>query len=316
MTFWTLMQVLLNIVLLAAVAILWIKIHRPQKDDPRLSKGLQLLQSKISVLEDLADRVETQASQISALMEAKIKDVQAHLLQADKQVMKIENSMSKSLEVAKIFQDKIPHQEIIQRQNTLKYIKVARMAHAGMDLHEIVSAVDLPRGEIEMIAKMNREQLQFSVEDLPEWAKSELETQEPDAGNEFSVESLIQRSSTGAGFQATSASGIVNTGHHQVTTQEHVVQKSLSDLGAKFRQALEVPQSGSEYSGSSTAATDALASAASSPVSVPKATQILDSAVVAEQKVHRVEPIRIGGKKPEPVVKKVIFPRIDGTNRF
>lgn len=273
MTFWTLMQVLLNIVLLAGVAILWIKLHRPPKDDPRLSKGLQLLQSKISVLEDLTDRVETKAQQISALMEAKIKDVQTHLLQADMHVMKIENSMTKSLEVAKIFQDKIPHQEIIQRQNSLKYIKVARMAHAGMDLHEIVSAVDLPRGEIEMIVKMNRESLQFSVEDLPEWAKTELQTEVPESTNEFSVESLIQKAAVPNTANSNAAPSVpVNN------IQDQVVQKSLSDLGAKFRQALEEP-------------------------------------VVAAEKVHKVEPIRIGGRKPDPTVKKVIFPRIDASNR-
>jgi mannose/fructose/N-acetylgalactosamine-specific phosphotransferase system component IIB len=288
------MQVLLNIVLLTGVAILWIKLHRPQKDDPRLSKGLQLLQSKISVLEDLADRVETQAQQISALIEAKIKDIQTHLLQADKHVMKIENSMTKSLEVAKIFQDKIPHQEIIQRQNSLKYIKVALMAHAGMDLHEIVSAVDLPRGEIEMIVKMNRESLQFSVEDLPEWAKAELQTEEPKTAHEFSVESLIQKT---AGPSTASSSSITGL-------QDQVVQKSLSELGAKFRQALEEPSANSALAKQPT------------QVSASKATPILDSAVVAEEKVHRVEPIRIGGRKPDPTVKKVIFPRIHGTNRI
>lgn len=312
MTFWTLMQVLLNIVLLAAVAILWIKLHRPQKDDPRLSKGLQLLQSKISVLEDLADRVETQAQQVSALMEAKIKDIQTHLLQADKQVMKIESSMTKSLEVAKIFQDKIPHQEIIQRQNTLKYIKVARMAHAGMDLHEIVSAVDLPRGEIEMIAKMNRDHLQFSVEDLPEWAKAELETQEPDTNNEFSVESLIQNAAAlNAGYSnSTNSSAHLNSMRGASTgnmfpsndVQDQVVQKSLSDLGAKFRQALEEPSTQT--------------SEVNQPLQVSKQSNpILNSSAVAEEKIHRVEPIRIGSRKPDPTVKKVIFPRIDGANR-
>ncbi len=88
-------------------------------------------------------------------------------------IQKIEASMGKSLEVAKIFQDKIPHQEIIERQNTAKYVKAARLAHQGMAVSEIAAQVDLSMGEIEMIAKLNREQLQFSEEDLPEWAQDE-----------------------------------------------------------------------------------------------------------------------------------------------
>ena len=82
MSFWLLIQILINIVLFAVVGILWMKLSRPQKDDPRLSKGLQLLQSKISVLEDLSDRTETQVQQLTALIESKVKDVQAKIQSA------------------------------------------------------------------------------------------------------------------------------------------------------------------------------------------------------------------------------------------
>ena len=175
MSFWVLLQILVNLILLAGVVGLWVRLNRPPKDDPRLSKGLQLLQSKIAVLEDLSDRTETQVNQLTALLEQKVKDIQAKIQAADKQIGKIEQNMQKSLEVAKIFQDRIPHTEIIERQNTVKYVKAARMSHQGMSVDEIAKEVDLSRGEIEFIAKVNRDQLMFCEDSLPEWANEEVQ---------------------------------------------------------------------------------------------------------------------------------------------
>lgn len=173
MSFWVLVQILVNLVLAAVLAVVWIRLNRPAKDDPRLSKGLQLLQSKIAVLEDLSDRTELQVTQLTSLLETKCREIQEKIVAADKQISKIENSAQKSLEVAQIFQDRIPHGEIIERQNTIKYVQAARMAHQGHSVDEIAQRVDLSRGEIEFIAKVNREQLQFSEEDLPDWARGE-----------------------------------------------------------------------------------------------------------------------------------------------
>lgn len=173
MGFWFLFQILVNLILVAGVVGLWVRLHRPPKDDPRLSKGLQLLQNKIAVLEDLSDRTETQVNQLTALLEQKVKDIQSKIQAADKQLIKIEQSMQKSLEVAKIFQDRIPHTEILERQNTIKYVKAARLAHQGVSVDEIVAQVDLSRGEVEFIAKVNRDQLMFCEDSLPEWVQGE-----------------------------------------------------------------------------------------------------------------------------------------------
>jgi hypothetical protein len=150
-----------------------------------MSKGLQLLQSKIAILEDLSDRTETQVTQLTSLLEQKVKDIQIKIQSADRQLGLIDQSMQKSLEVAKIFQDRIPHEEILERQNTIKYVKAARMAHQGMGVDEIAAECpELSRGEIEFIAKVNRDQLMFCEDSLPEWANSEIPPEE------FSVASL------------------------------------------------------------------------------------------------------------------------------
>ncbi|UYL10042.1 DUF2802 domain-containing protein [Bdellovibrio sp. SKB1291214] len=186
MSFWFLTQLLVNVILLAGIIGVWVRMNRPAKDDPRLSKGLQLLQSKIAVLEDLSDRTETQVNQLTALLEQKVKDIQSKIQASEKQIAKIDQSMQKSMEVAKIFQDRIPHEEIMERQNTIKYVKAARLAHQGLSADEIASQVDLSRGEIEFIAKVNKDQLMFCEDSLPEWANEELDETAASSVQDFS----------------------------------------------------------------------------------------------------------------------------------
>lgn len=166
-----LLQILINVVFLAGLIGAWIRLNRPAQDDPRLSRGLQLLQSKIAVLEDLSDRTDVQVQQLTTLLESKCKDIQEKIIQADQQLNRIDQSLKKSLEVSEIFQDRIPHQEIIERQNTIKYVKAAKMANEGKSIEEIAQVVDLQMGELEFISKINRNQLMFAEESLPSWAQ-------------------------------------------------------------------------------------------------------------------------------------------------
>lgn len=168
---WTLVQIVIDIFLALGVFVVVMRMNRAPKDDPRLSRGLQLLQSKIAVLEDLSDRTEAQVNQLTAILEQKAREVQAKVQLAEQHVHEIRVAMDRSLEVAKIFQDKIPHQEIIERQSTMKYVQAARLAHQGLGVDEIAAQVELPKGEIEFIAKVNRDNLMFNEEQLPWWAK-------------------------------------------------------------------------------------------------------------------------------------------------
>jgi hypothetical protein len=174
-SYWNLAQIFLDIVGCLALVVMWSRFRRESHNDARLSLGLQLLQSKIAVLEDLSDRSEVQVKQLNALLEKKVREVQKAIQSADLITRKIEQSAHKSMEVAKIFQDKIPHEEIIERKNTIKYVQAARLAHQGLSPEEIAGKVDLPMGEIEFIAKVNREELMFSEKLLPEWATEKKE---------------------------------------------------------------------------------------------------------------------------------------------
>lgn len=143
--------------------------------------------------------------------------------------------MQKSLEVAKIFQDRIPHSEILERQNTIKYVKAARLAHQGLAPEEIGRQVDLSLGEIEFIAKVNRDQLMFCEESLPEWAQvttqpanpSENEVQDTDNFHEARLD-LESRLSREVPVDLSKAFDIPKSD-----------QEALKKLGDAFRQACE-----------------------------------------------------------------------------
>jgi hypothetical protein len=185
MTVWTIMQIILNLVFVAGGLLMWARLSRPAKDDPRMSKGLQLLQSKIAILEDLSDRTETQVKQLTLLLEQKGREVQDSIQAAQEQIHRVDNSIQKSLDVSKIFQDKIPHKEIIERQNTVKYIQAARLAHQGMTSDDISQRIDIPKSELDFIVKVNRNKLMFSEEHLPDWAQESLATEPEQKNNQY-----------------------------------------------------------------------------------------------------------------------------------
>ncbi|MBX2996409.1 MAG: DUF2802 domain-containing protein [Bdellovibrionaceae bacterium] len=301
----------MDLVLFAGVAFVWVKLTRPQKDDPRLSRGLQLLQSKIAVLEDLSDQIENQVQQLTGLLESKAKEVQTQILAADKQIQKIETSMTKSMEVAQIFQDRIPHEEIIERQNTLKYVKAARMAHQGASLDEISEAVDLSRGEVEMIAKVNRDQLQFAEDELPEWAKKELgleitETVKANAKPSLELKPLARqddRTQTEVDGAFTAASQLPQLNFTEGKTSAGRPEDSLANLGEKFRQSLNTSTSTSPFQEKAPLAPT---------IEMPGNPMAKSLGVSAAKK----EPVRVretaktsSGKSVE--IQKVVFPKLN-----
>lgn len=298
MSFWFLLQILINVVLFAVVAVVWVKLSRPQKDDPRMSKGLQLLQSKIAVLEDLSDRTEIQVNQLTAILENKCKELQEKIIFADKQIANIDHSMQKSLEVAKIFQDKIPHEEIIERQSTIKYVKAAKLANQGMSADDIAKEVDLSRGEIEFIAKVNREQLMFSEENLPEWAQ-----QEPERKTTDTIAKLSQK------FQET---------HKRPESFAMPSEKGISlpkSSSQNFVELLPTEDSRSEVTVAASPAAASTVVPVATPVITPAQTialpfvQNTTSASPAPQPLPAERVLTSSGKAA--IVRPVLFPRID-----
>lgn len=166
---WAVLQIALNLLFLASIGICIIKLRGRREEDPRLSYGLKLLQNKIAVLEDLSDKTEVQVRQLVVLLENKMRDLQQRVQEADGQLSRMDQTLSKTMEVANIFQEKVPHEEIVERKVTNKYINAARLAHHGASMQEIQQRVDLPQAELDLIVKLNKEQLTFSEDHLPAW---------------------------------------------------------------------------------------------------------------------------------------------------
>lgn len=165
-------QVLLDLAFLAFG--IWVLVERARirkQEDAKLSRGLQLLTSKTAVIQDLMDRSEILGRQLTQLLDRKQDEIQNKLEQVNVHLHKVQLSIQKSEEVAQIFQDKIPHEQIIERQNSMKYMQAAKLAHQGLSIEEISKQVDIPTGELELIVKLNREKL--LVQQEPEWAHLE-----------------------------------------------------------------------------------------------------------------------------------------------
>jgi hypothetical protein len=169
MNIWLLLLSLLNVILLAGLSFsLFLRI-KEKKEDQRLTRGLQLLQNKISILEDLSDRTDEQVRKLVHVIDQKATEVRNQLVVADQIIDQVNLSISKALDISKIFNEQVPQQEKLNRQKTSAYVQAAKMAHQGFSIEQISTKIDLSPAEVEMITKVNRENLQFSEENLPTW---------------------------------------------------------------------------------------------------------------------------------------------------
>lgn len=174
MTNWTLIQIIFDLFVTATIMAIFWRLRRPPQDDPRLSRGLQLLQTKITVLEDLSDRTDAQVKQLSSIIDQKTRALQNKMIEAEQQILKMEGSFTKAVSsIEPSTEGESAQADILERQRTVEYVKAARMAHSGMAPEQIAESVNLPIEQIELIAKFNRDQLMFDENQLPEWATKE-----------------------------------------------------------------------------------------------------------------------------------------------
>lgn len=171
MTIWTVAQFALNLMFIAGIALCLIKVRVRKEEDPRLSYGLKLLQNKLAILEDLSDKTDHQVKQLIALMETKMRDVQVRVHEADAKLKAIDTAMGRTMEAASIFREQMPHEHIVEQKVTSKYVNAARMAHQGYSRAQIQQQIDLPDAELDLIMKVNRDQLMFAEDQLPNWVE-------------------------------------------------------------------------------------------------------------------------------------------------
>lgn len=156
MSIWILLQIVVNVFFLVGISVCVVKVFKDKDDDPRLSQGLRLLQSKISILEDLSDHTENQVKQLMMLLDKKLQEVRGTLSSVNDHITEVDRSIQKSQKMAEIIRDEIPHSQIVEKKLENKYIRAAQMAHSGSSVEEIVEALGLPVAEVALITKVNR----------------------------------------------------------------------------------------------------------------------------------------------------------------
>src|SRR3984885_8530543 len=112
------MQVVFDLAFIATAT--WLLMDRSKSktmEDPRLSRGLQLLSSKIAILQDLLDRSEHMSRQLNQTMDGKKADIQERLEEVEVYFHKIQAAQENQ---------KAPvHREdnSDDRQSTVKYLR-------------------------------------------------------------------------------------------------------------------------------------------------------------------------------------------------
>jgi hypothetical protein len=171
MNIWVLVQLMVNLVFLAGIMFLLINRKQTQKDDQKFSKGLQLLQNKISVLEDLSDQTDEQVRSLTQLLEGKYREIQGLLVESDQQIQKMEEVAKNIWEQVESSSSVMGNQASTEVQSMNKYVKAAQMANNGKTIEEVIREVDITRGEAELIVAMNKDQLTFNQNTLPLWVQ-------------------------------------------------------------------------------------------------------------------------------------------------
>lgn len=166
----------LNIVLLAGLSFsLFLRI-KEKKEDQRMTKGLQLLQNKISILEDLSDKTDEQVRKLIHLIEQKTIEIKNNMILADEKNLLLNQTIQKTNDLQQLNMNQMSNEDLIERKKSTSLVLAAQLANQGHTADQIAQHVDLSPAEIEMIIKVNKDQLQFSTNELPTWLKQNLET--------------------------------------------------------------------------------------------------------------------------------------------
>ena len=173
MNMWIVVQLMVNLLFFAGMIFLLINRKQTDKDDQKFSKGLQILQNKISVLEDLSDQTDEQVRSLTQLLEAKYREIQGLLVESDQQIQKMEEIAKNIYEQVESSSSMMSNQSSTEVQSMNKYVKAAQMANDGKSIDDVIREIDITRGEAELIVAMNKDQLTFNQNTLPLWVQPE-----------------------------------------------------------------------------------------------------------------------------------------------
>ena len=158
-----------NLVVLSVLTIQVFLKLKEKKEDLRLAKGLQLLQNKISILQDRSDKTDHQVQKIVQVIDRKSADIQTNMALIDSKTGHVEAALIRATEISKMLTHQNPQGAMADAQKTNLHVQAAKLANKGFSKEQIMGKVDLNPSEIDFIFKVNRDQLQFAEDQLPGW---------------------------------------------------------------------------------------------------------------------------------------------------
>lgn len=158
---------LLNIILLAGLSFSLFLRVKEKKEDIKLTKGLQLLQNKLSILQDLSDRTDEQVQKVVHLLDQKTQEMRALIKESDLMMDELTIMAEKSVNQRTTEKS----EPATDNSKAAIIVKAAQLAHAGASLEQIRQETQLSPSEIQMIMAVNKNQLQFAADQLPAWLK-------------------------------------------------------------------------------------------------------------------------------------------------
>lgn len=166
---WLLVLTVFNLVVLSVLTIQVFLKLKEKKEDLRLAKGLQLLQNKISILQDLSDKTDHQVHKIVQVIDKKSGDIQSNMAIIDSKIAHVEAALIRATEISKNLATQVSPQTMSEMQKTSRHVQAAKLANQGFTREQIMDKVDLNPAEIDLIFKVNKDQLQFAEDQLPGW---------------------------------------------------------------------------------------------------------------------------------------------------
>lgn len=329
MTIWGLIQVVINIFLFVGLFVCIVRSPRRSQDDPRLSRGLQLLQSKISVLEDLSDKTDLQFQKMTSLIEQKVHELQKLVANAEQQMRNLQEATEKGIETTRLVQTGMGAEQVIERQTSEVYAQAAQLAFEGHSIDEICEQLELSRSEVELIVKFNRDSLR-TVSPSHQATLAKTQSASQDLSSLFEVPQFDASSlnKLGEAFRRVTREAEEEQKNREAAEQARYLgfNPQLEKADFTNEPPVLIPPGFNENSTAKSFSPAANETESYSHQLTTRA-QVAESAPIHHQPAieaqtsapsltARKTTVTVGGKPRElnssPVVRKVVFPRIDG----
>lgn len=157
------------------MGLLWSRLRHLAGEEGKLRQGLQIIHTKIAILENLSEQIDDQHHQINLVLDSKTKQLDNKFEVANQLIDQLNQTINQVEEKNQYITEGLNPEVQVERETAIKYVKAAFLAHQGMQIQQLAELVGLGIEEASLIKTMNQEQLQFKVDELPQWMLPQLQ---------------------------------------------------------------------------------------------------------------------------------------------